>query len=73
VPTKPRSQPFTEWDAVPLILTVSQAREILTVSRETIYALIRTGELRTRKIGRRRVIPKVALREFLDAEGSSGS
>jgi excisionase family DNA binding protein len=56
---------FTDWDTVPLILTVSQVCQILTVSRETLYRLLRSGEVRSRKIGRRRVITKAALREFL--------
>ena len=65
MPTKRETLPYTEWDAVPLLVTVSQACAILTVSRESLYRLLRSGEVRSRKIGRRRVIPKAALREFL--------
>jgi excisionase family DNA binding protein len=61
---------YTDWDSVPLLLTVRQTCQLLTVSRETFYRLIRSGELASRKIGRRRVVTKSALREFLDGGAS---
>lgn len=50
----------------PLVLTAEQAAEQLQVSRRTVYELIRTGELRSVKIGKLRRIPLRALEEFVD-------
>lgn len=54
--------------AVPerLAYSVDEAAIVLGVARETIYELIRTGELRSRKAGSRRIIGRHHLIEFLD-------
>jgi excisionase family DNA binding protein len=49
-----------------LVLTVDEAAERLRVSRWSIYVLIRSNQLRTVKIGRRRLVPIAALTECLD-------
>ncbi|RFU42751.1 DNA-binding protein [Actinomadura logoneensis] len=49
-----------------LVLTVDEAAERLRVSRWTLYNLIRSNQLRTVKIGRRRLVPVSALVECLD-------
>jgi excisionase family DNA binding protein len=49
-----------------LVLTVDEAAERLRVSRWTLYNLIRSHQLRTIKIGRRRLVPINALTECLD-------
>ncbi|GAA1571753.1 hypothetical protein GCM10009678_63030 [Actinomadura kijaniata] len=55
-----------------LVLTVDEAAERLRVSRWTIYNLIRSNQLRTIRIGRRRLVPAEALAaclaEFMDME-----
>ncbi|GLW63722.1 hypothetical protein Arub01_19660 [Actinomadura rubrobrunea] len=48
-----------------LVLTVDEAAERLRVSRWTLYNLIRSNQLRTVKIGRRRLVPVDALAEYL--------
>jgi excisionase family DNA binding protein len=48
-----------------LVLTVDEAAERLRVSRWTLYNLIRSNQLRTIKIGRRRLVPLAALTECL--------
>ncbi|NYE50200.1 excisionase family DNA binding protein [Spinactinospora alkalitolerans] len=50
-----------------LVLTVDEAAARLRVSRWTLYNLIRSGRLRTVKIGRRRLVPVASLSECLDA------
>lgn len=50
-----------------LVLTVDEAAARLRVSRWTLYNLIRSRQLRTVKIGRRRLVPVSALTECLDA------
>lgn len=57
---------FYDWDQVPVVCTVEEARHVLSVSRETMYRLIRSGEVPSQKVGeRRRVILKTVLREYL--------
>lgn len=46
--------------------TVDEAAERLRVSRWTLYNLIRSNQLRTVKIGRRRLVPVNALIEYID-------
>ncbi|GLY78472.1 helix-turn-helix domain-containing protein [Actinoallomurus iriomotensis] len=50
----------------PAVLTVDEAAERLRVSRWTVYNLIRSNQLRTVKIGRRRLITAAAITECLD-------
>jgi excisionase family DNA binding protein len=48
------------------VFTIDEAAEQLRVSRWTLYNLIRTNQLRTIKIGRRRLVPASAIAECLD-------
>lgn len=57
--------------ALPSVLTIGEVCALLKVSRWTIYQLIRSRQLATIKLGRRRVVPAtavVALIERLQAE-----
>jgi excisionase family DNA binding protein len=48
------------------LLTVEQAAEQLGgVSRSTLYQLMRSGELASVKIGRRRLIPAEAIADYV--------
>lgn len=48
------------------LLTVEQAAEQLGgVSRSTLYQLLRSGELASVKIGRRRLIPAEAIADYV--------
>jgi excisionase family DNA binding protein len=44
-----------------LVFTVSEAGELLGISRAFAYELVARGELPVIKLGRRRLVPKVAL------------
>jgi excisionase family DNA binding protein len=46
-------------------ITVDEAAEVCGVCRSTAYTLARTGELPTLRLGRRFVVPTVALRRML--------
>jgi len=48
-----------------LVVTVGEAAEMLGVSRSFAYQLVRQGELRVIHLGRRKVVPKVALFELV--------
>lgn len=47
------------------LLDVPEAARRLNLSRTTLYALIARGELKSRTIGRRRMIPRTALEAFV--------
>jgi len=40
--------------------------EILNLSRDTLFAILRSGELRSIKVGRLRMIPAEAIDEYVD-------
>ena len=50
-------------------LTVEEAARVLGISRSSAYEAVRRGELHTVKIGRRYVVPRVALERLLDQSG----
>ncbi|MFI7133850.1 helix-turn-helix domain-containing protein [Nonomuraea sp. NPDC050153] len=49
-----------------LALSVEEAAAQLRVSRWTLYKFIRTGQLKSFKAGRRRLIPASALNDLVD-------
>ena len=49
----------------PRCLGVEEAARLLNVGRSTVYDLIRSGRLRSIKIGRRRLVPRAALDALL--------
>ena len=56
--------------AVPAVLyDVDEAAEALRLSRSSIYELIRSGQLRTVKQGRRRQVSVAALAEYVASLG----
>ena len=54
----------------PLVLTVTEAAEILGISRSFAYELCRTGELPALRLGRRVVVPRRALVDFVESSGA---
>lgn len=54
-------------DGLPLALTVEQTAQVLQLGKPRIYELVRSGELRSLRIGRKIRIPQSALLEFLNA------
>lgn len=46
-------------------LTVAEAGQALNLGRQSIYELIRTGRLRAIHVGRKIIIPRDAIDEFL--------
>lgn len=49
-----------------LLYNIPDAAERLGVGRTSIYGLIDRGELRSVRIGRRRLVPAAALDEFVE-------
>lgn len=56
-----------EIDVPAVAYRVEEAAQALRLSRSVIYELIRSGRLRTVKQGTRRLVPVVALQEYLES------
>ena len=54
-------------DEPSLTLTVSQAARLLGISRALAYDLVRTGEIPSIRLGRRIVVPRRVVTEFIEA------
>lgn len=54
-----------ESTIAPILYRVDEAAEALRISRSVIYELIRSSQLRTVKVGRRRLVPVEALEEYV--------
>jgi len=62
----PSSTPSATGDR--LVFTVAEAGELLGISRAFAYELVARGELPVIRLGRRRLIPKVALLALVGAD-----
>lgn len=54
-----------DYNNLPLILTVDQLADILSIGRNTAYDLVRSGQIRSVRVGRQIRIPRDALIDFL--------
>ena len=59
------SIPHRVVPTVPLLLTVEETAEMLTISRWKVFELIRLQELRSVKIGGLRRVPRGAIDEYI--------
>lgn len=50
-----------------LAYSVLEACDLLSIGRTTLYGLIKSGDLQTRKVGRRTLIPAKSLDAFIGA------
>ena len=50
------------------VLTVSEAAEILRISKPCMYELAESGEIRSVKVGRRILISRTSLMEFISGK-----
>ena len=56
---------FRSLDDLPLVLRVDDLMPVLDIGRNTAYELIRSGQIRSVRVGRKLRIPKQAVEEFL--------
>lgn len=61
---------YRSFDELPLALRVEELMPILGIGRNTAYALVRSGQIRSVKIGRQLRIPKQALIDYLTSSHS---
>ena len=60
------SHKYRDLHDLPMTLRVEDLMPILGIGRNTAYELIRSGQIRSVRIGRQIRIPRDALLEFLD-------
>ena len=61
---------YRSFDELPLALRVEDLMPILGIGRNTAYELVRSGQIRSVKIGRQLRIPKQALIDYLTTSRS---
>ena len=55
------------------VVTVEEAAQQLSISRSVMFGLIMSGEIRSLKIGRRRLVPVAAIDEFVESRSRGTS
>lgn len=55
---------MVRFDELPVLLTIERAGRVLGLSKTAAYAMEQRGELKTRRIGRRKMVPRGWLAEF---------
>ena len=58
---------YTNYDELPLLLSVKQLVALMGVSDSSIYELIQEDDFPSLRIGKRIVIPKAELRRWISA------
>lgn len=61
------------YNTYPDVVTVKQLCEMLHVGRNTAYALLKSGEIKTVRIGRRYLIPKSCIIHYVHQKLSVSS
>jgi len=56
---------FRSLDDLPLVLRVEDLMPVLDIGRNAAYELVRSGQIRSVRIGRKLRIPKQAVEDFL--------
>ena len=57
---------ITTFENLPLVLHVKDLAKVLSISQNTAYALVRSGQIRSIRTGRTYRIPKDAVIEYLN-------
>ena len=52
-------------ETLPRLLSISQTCHLLGVGRSSLYQMMASGRVRSVKIGRRRLVPREAIDEFV--------
>ncbi|MFY0390221.1 helix-turn-helix domain-containing protein [Hominicoprocola fusiformis] len=60
---------ITSLDSLPVVLRVDEVKAILRIGRNQCYELIRSGQLRSLRIGRQLRIPRDAVEQYLSRTG----
>lgn len=60
---------YTDLHTLPLVLTAEETARALGISRPLVYALLRSGRIRSLRVGRIFRVPRCALEEYLELAG----
>jgi len=63
---------YTNYDELPLLLSVKQLVDLMGVSDSTIYELIQETDFPSLRLGKRIVVPKEELRRWISANTKGG-
>ncbi len=63
-----RKTRIIRYEDLPDVLTPKEAQVFLRLGRNAIYAALQDGKIRSTRVGQKFLIPKSALREFLDRD-----
>ncbi len=55
---------------LPLVLKVEDLMPVLCIGRNTAYELVRSGQIRSIRVGRQLRIPRDAVMDYLDGKGA---
>ena len=58
----------TYMDQIPIVLTVEQLADILGIAKNTAYDFVRSGRIKSVRVGRQIRISKNAFMDFLNAD-----
>lgn len=61
----PQNSRAIAMEDLPLVMTPAEAAQALGIGRNSIYALLRSGELGSIRVGKLIKIPRAALEEYL--------
>lgn len=56
---------YTDYEQLPLVLSVNQLIDVLNIGRNTAYELIRNGRIKCIRVGHQIRVPKEAIQSFL--------
>ena len=60
-----RAPALTDWDSLPLVLSLSQVQQVLGLGRDAIYALAHRQDFPAVRVGRRLIVSRDVLRQWL--------
>lgn len=63
-----RKTEITRYDQLPDVLTPKEVQAFLRLGRNATYAALQSGRIRSVRHGQKFLIPKAAVREFLDRD-----
>ena len=63
--TMQRVNQQASFQDLPLVLTIDDLMQVLSIGRNTAYGLIRSGQIRSIRVGKQIRIPRDAVEDFL--------
>ena len=53
------------FDSYPDVVSVEEIRQMLRIGKNAVYTLLKDGEIKSIKVGKRYIVPKKYVTEFL--------